>query len=340
MVSPVKAFRIALVLLALPLAGLASSPAIAQQVYRAGDTVLVTPDGTILDYVPEQGSVTIRHDAYGRRILVDRDGNIVATEMRVARSDGRDYGRRNRGWGMDPAPWDPNYDDNSRSYGNGDDMTTGTLPQGRFGPDDSVTRQPLPGQSDSQDMRQPGDNETASIGPNDQPGNDLPETLESPAPKVNLTGKSSAEIAALQVFLDRQGMSPGVIDGKMGANVEKALHAYEVTTGEKIDPRNSEDIMNRLAAGGGLPFMEYTITPSDAAGPYVASIPEDYSQKATMPSMGYTSVAEMLAERFHMDEDYLRKLNPGVDFNTPGTIIKVVNPGPNKTGHVTGSVAN
>ncbi len=42
--------------------------------------------------------------------------------------------------------------------------------------------------------------------------------------------------------------------------------------------------------------------------------------------MGYTSVTEMLAERFHMDENYLKELNPGVDFNIPGTIVKVANP--------------
>ncbi len=41
--------------------------------------------------------------------------------------------------------------------------------------------------------------------------------------------------------------------------------------------------------------------------------------------MGYTSVTEALAERFHMDENYLKALNPEADFNRPGTIIKVAN---------------
>ena len=41
--------------------------------------------------------------------------------------------------------------------------------------------------------------------------------------------------------------------------------------------------------------------------------------------MGYTSVTEALAERFHMDEAYLKAINPGVNFNRPGTLIKVVN---------------
>ncbi|MEC9462166.1 MAG: L,D-transpeptidase, partial [Pseudomonadota bacterium] len=49
---------------------------------------------------------------------------------------------------------------------------------------------------------------------------------------------------------------------------------------------------------------------------------------------------EMLAERFHMDEGYLRELNPGVDFSIPGTTIKVVEPGPVKKGNVARIVAN
>lgn len=35
-----------------------------------------------------------------------------------------------------------------------------------------------------------------------------------------------------------------------------------------------------------------------------------------------------------MDEGYLKALNPGVDFTVPGSIIKVVNTGPGKTGTV------
>ena len=339
----------------------------AQQAYGSGrGTVLVTPDGDILDYMPEQGSVVIRKDAWGRRVLYDRGGNVVATEM-PARGAGRNTAstRSNRGWGMDDAPWDPpsdaranprNFDDsgyaNNNNYNgdnslNGDngDLTTGSL-NGRYQDGGLVDNQPLPDLQDnnpadtSQQQPLPGNDETASLGPNDQPVTGLPENLESPAPKLKLAGKSSAEIAALQVLLAREGMSPGVIDGKRGSNVDKALHAYQVTSGDTFNPSNSEEVMKRLAATGGLPFVQYTITPADAAGPYVAAIPEDYSQKALLPSMAYTSVTEMLAERFHMDENYLKELNPGVDFTQPGAVVKVVDPGPGKTGSVTRIVAN
>ena len=43
--------------------------------------------------------------------------------------------------------------------------------------------------------------------------------------------------------------------------------------------------------------------------------------------MSYTSVSEMLAERFHMDEKYLKALNPEANFGRPGTIIRVANIG-------------
>ena len=38
-------------------------------------------------------------------------------------------------------------------------------------------------------------------------------------------------------------------------------------------------------------------------------------------------MTEALAEKFHMDENYLKELNPGVDFTIPGTQVKVINPG-------------
>ncbi len=98
--------------------------------------------------------------------------------------------------------------------------------------------------------------------------------------------------------------------------------------------------MDRLASGDGMAFTTYEITPEDAAGPYVASIPTDYSEKAKLDRLGYTSTIEKLAEQFHMDEDYLREINPGADFTRPGTQIKVVAPGPNRKGKVASIIAD
>ncbi|MCQ8783913.1 L,D-transpeptidase family protein [Mangrovibrevibacter kandeliae] len=164
----------------------------------------------------------------------------------------------------------------------------------------------------------------------------------NPAPTVEgPKGKGAkAQVAALQVILDREGMSPGVIDGRMGGNVNKAMAAFQEKFGRTIDPRDPKALAEELDQTGGPAVSSYTLTAEDVAGPYLASIPEDYGQKAKLPAMSYTRPSEMLAERFHMDEDYLKEINPGADFNRPGTIIKVMNVGANVTEPVTRIIAD
>jgi len=135
------------------------------------------------------------------------------------------------------------------------------------------------------------------------------------------------KIAAYQVLLDRAGSSPGVIDGRSGSNVDKAAAAYSEMTGKFLNPTDEAAIDAELQATGGPAFTEYTITNEDVGRQYVASIPDDYAHKAQLPAMAYTSVTEMLGEKFHIDEAYLKEINPGVNFNQPGSVVKVPNLG-------------
>ena len=315
--------------------GFAPLPAAAQQLPR--DTVLVSPEGDILDYVPEDGSVRWARDGRGRRVLVDSWGDIVATAMPAERYFGRGdgYSRRDRyrpvrGY----TETDPDYFPPAPDAGFGDELTTGSVPEMREAMPGDIERGALPDADlgNSQDL--PGfSDETAAL-----PAETDPNAEFVPGPKfqpATALGKmSSAEVTALQVFLDREGFSPGVIDGKKGSNVTKAIEAWQNATGETLDPNNAEDILERLRLSGGMAFTTYEITAADAAGPYVASIPEDYAHKAALPHLSFTSTTEMLAEKFHMDEAYLKEINPGVDFTIPGTIVKVVDIGEKKTGKV------
>jgi lipoprotein-anchoring transpeptidase ErfK/SrfK len=141
-------------------------------------------------------------------------------------------------------------------------------------------------------------------------------------------------------LLDRRGASPGVIDGRFGSNVDKAIISYRSITKEDLKSTDAEGIKKALAASGGDPFTSYTLTAADVAGSFVASIPEDYGEKAKLEKLGYTSVTEMLAERFHMDEAYLKTLNPDANFSRVGTIIRVANIGQPSTRQVAKIVAN
>ena len=54
----------------------------------------------------------------------------------------------------------------------------------------------------------------------------------------------------------------------------------------------------------------YTLTAQDVAGPWSQNVGEDFVKMSKQPALGYTSPKEMLAERFHMDEQLLTTLNP------------------------------
>ncbi|EJC78973.1 hypothetical protein Rleg4DRAFT_0553 [Rhizobium leguminosarum bv. trifolii WSM2297] len=138
-------------------------------------------------------------------------------------------------------------------------------------------------------------------------------------------------IVRLQVLLDRAGASPGVIDGLSGENVNKAVAGFEAMNKLPVDGRPDPEVVSRLE--GGTPIVEsYVISAEDAKG-LVDKIPEDYGEKAKMQSLGYTSVAEKLSERFHMGIDLVGALNPASQF-APGDTVWVVNPGPPRQGKV------
>ncbi len=116
---------------------------------------------------------------------------------------------------------------------------------------------------------------------------------------------------ATQVMLDRAGFSPGPIDGHAGKNTTLALEAFQKSGGSEAQPADN-------------PLTSYTITPEDAQGPFVPAIPEDMAEKSTLPALGYTSIVEMLAERFHSTPALIQRLNPGSQFEA-GTTIRVPN---------------
>jgi lipoprotein-anchoring transpeptidase ErfK/SrfK len=161
-----------------------------------------------------------------------------------------------------------------------------------------------------------------------------PNPAEQPsAPAADQTGKRppDPEVVRMQILLDRAGASPGVIDGFAGENVQKAIMAFEAMHGMPVDGSVDERLIEALERGGPV-VGHYVITPEDVAA-IVPPIPDDYGEKAQRDFLGYGSVAEEIAERFHMDVDLLQALNPGVGFKA-GDIVFVTAFGPNRSGQV------
>jgi lipoprotein-anchoring transpeptidase ErfK/SrfK len=136
----------------------------------------------------------------------------------------------------------------------------------------------------------------------------------------DLPRRPSPITVKVQVLLDRAGISPGVIDGRRGGMSESALRAFELREGLLVDGVLDPRIWERLGGASAGPVLtDYTITAEDAAD-LTPDIPDDYAAKAELPALGYERVSERLAERFHMDEDFLLALNPEAGFGEGETV--------------------
>lgn len=145
-----------------------------------------------------------------------------------------------------------------------------------------------------------------------------------------------AGLVRIQVLLDRAHFSPGVIDGYDGENVRKAVSAYQAANNLPVNGLADEALLTRLEQADAAPALAaYVLTSEDVAGPFV-DVPRDLEAMSRLERVGYESATEAVAEKFHMDEDLLRTLNPDVDFTTVGAEIVVANAG----GELSGAVAS
>ena len=153
-------------------------------------------------------------------------------------------------------------------------------------------------------------------------GADTAET--SPTARHARPVHSLNQILQLQVELDRQGFSPGCIDGKWGAQTVEALRAWQRQQG--LPDRGIWDatVSNRFQ-GVTNHLANHVVTTNDLQG--LAPVPKSWLEKSQMPAMGYETLREKLAENFHAKESLLELLNPRLAWPTPpaGSVVVVPN---------------
>ena len=113
-----------------------------------------------------------------------------------------------------------------------------------------------------------------------------------------------------QIELDQQGFSCNTIDGVPGLKTTRAIQF---------------DLERRQATfKAQKPFRVETVTQADLDA--LVTIPEKPADKAKLPRMGYETIKEMFAERGHMSQRGLERLNPGVDWEHIAAGMKLVIP--------------
>jgi len=163
--------------------------------------------------------------------------------------------------------------------------------------------------------------------PKASPGIGDDQEVEEINPKAKAISADEMRLAKLQILLDRLGLSPGAINGQATEHLDRVVKLYQSKQEAKLLVESEAAIDEALNANGGEAFETYTLTAKDIAGPFEPEIPSRIQDQAELKRLSFRNVEEAIAERFHMDEGFLNRLNANVDFAKAGSKIKVANIG-------------
>jgi lipoprotein-anchoring transpeptidase ErfK/SrfK len=142
-----------------------------------------------------------------------------------------------------------------------------------------------------------------------------------PQVRVALPNYDEETSVKLQIFLDNNDFGPGKIDGRMGEFFRKALVHYK--RAQKMPETGAVD--QWLVDQVPVTYATFTIPPE--AENFVGPTASKPSEQSKLKGLKYGSLAEYVAERYHSAEDFVKKLNPGVNMEAlkVGDSVKVPN---------------
>ena len=154
--------------------------------------------------------------------------------------------------------------------------------------------------------------------PSARPANPAPSPAATVAPPQGKRRPGRQPVAdqdtvtRVQIFLDEHSFGPGKIDGHWGEFIEKALQRFQAAHGRQPSGHIDSALRQELQKTSPI-YTTYTLTPSDLH--WVGKVPSSPAGMAKLKRVLYRSALDYVAERYHADPEFIRKLNSGRNLN-------------------------
>ncbi len=145
-----------------------------------------------------------------------------------------------------------------------------------------------------------------------------------PPPKPEMPFRDAV---AIQTLLDRRNFSCNCADGVIGTKTRQALRAWQGANGLPATGKPDELTLARLGPQDAA-FTTHVVTDEELAA--LTPVPKTWWGKSQAARLGYETLLELIAEKYHAAEEAVRKLNPDAAWPSPpaGTTLVVPNPRP------------
>jgi lipoprotein-anchoring transpeptidase ErfK/SrfK len=131
-------------------------------------------------------------------------------------------------------------------------------------------------------------------------------------------------VIRLQIFLDEHSFGPGKIDGRWGEFIGKALQRFQAANGQQPSGQIDSALQEELQKISPV-YTTHTLTDGDLN--WVGKVPSKPGEMARLKRILYRSALDYVAERYHADPAFIRKLNSGRNLNDlkKGSAVQVPN---------------
>lgn len=128
--------------------------------------------------------------------------------------------------------------------------------------------------------------------------------------RIDIPDSQERPVMQLQVVLDRLGFTPGVVDGEVGLSTENAISGFQEANDLPVSGKLDAATSAALAKWTNIPATRVVTIPGEFANEPFLKLPDKPADKAKLKRLGYASLDEKLAERFHTTVETLKALNP------------------------------